>query len=161
MLLERLAHGRSPTVVIFDLDGTLINSLPDLASAIDLMLGDLNLSPADESEVRQWVGNGAVMLVKRALHHSLSKKGLLKKASPEKTVSPNQLDCAMHLFYKHYQRQCAQRTHLYPGVFECLNQLHKREIKMAVVTNKPRQFVQPIPASFSHRPILFTGGCWR
>ena len=134
MLLQRLAHGHMPTVVAFDLDGTLVNSLPDLACAIDLMLGDLNLAPAGENQVRQWVGNGATVLVERALKHN----------SPEKPVSKNQLSRAMNFFFGHYWQHCAKRTHLYSGALHCLDQLHKRHINMSIVTNKHRQFVQPV-----------------
>ncbi len=58
---------QKPLLVRFDLDGTLVDSVPDLAIAIDKMLVELNVAPAGEEKVRHWVGNGAVMLVKRAL----------------------------------------------------------------------------------------------
>lgn len=139
ILLQRLAHGRMPTLVIFDLDGTLVNSVPDLATAIDLMLDDLNLPIAGATQVCQWVGNGAAALVERAVNY-----GVANDTSPKTAVSCRQLARAMSLFIDHYQRHCARQTHLYPGALACLEQLHQRQIAIAIVTNKPRRFVSPI-----------------
>ncbi len=64
---EQLFPGTLPKLVMFDLDGTLIDSVPDLAAAVDHMLVALGRPPAGLEAVRQWVGNGAEVLVRRAL----------------------------------------------------------------------------------------------
>lgn len=64
---EQLFPGRLPRLVMFDLDGTLIDSVPDLAVAVDNMLLKLGRAPAGLDAVREWVGNGAPVLVRRAL----------------------------------------------------------------------------------------------
>lgn len=69
-ILKQLCDERLPSLIIFDLDGTLIDSVPDLAVAINAMLTDLSLPIVDEARVRSWVGNGAVKLVERALAYS-------------------------------------------------------------------------------------------
>ena len=64
---EQLFPGRLPRLVMFDLDGTLVDSVPDLAVAVDNMLLKLGRQPAGIESVREWVGNGAPVLVRRAL----------------------------------------------------------------------------------------------
>ena len=64
---EQLFPGQLPRLVMFDLDGTLIDSVPDLAAAVDTMLLSLGRKPAGIEAVREWVGNGAPVLVRRAL----------------------------------------------------------------------------------------------
>ena len=65
--LERLFPGSLPRLVMFDLDGTLVDSVPDLAAAVDTMLAQLGREPAGIEAVREWIGNGARVLVRRAL----------------------------------------------------------------------------------------------
>ncbi|MCW9008369.1 MAG: HAD hydrolase-like protein, partial [Marinobacter sp.] len=67
MSLAGLFNPRWPGVALFDLDGTLVDSAPDLAAAVDQMLAHLGRSPAGIDRVRNWVGNGASVLVRRAL----------------------------------------------------------------------------------------------
>src|SRR5690606_33266733 len=66
-VLTALLGGRMPHSLLFDLDGTLVDSVPDLASAVDAMLADLALPLAGVDRVRPWVGTGATELVRRAL----------------------------------------------------------------------------------------------
>ena len=74
--LEQLFDGRLPRLVMFDLDGTLMDSLPDLASAVDKMLMLLGREPAGIERVRDWVGNGSRVLVRRALAGKLEHEGV-------------------------------------------------------------------------------------
>ena len=120
----------TPRLIIFDLDGTLVDSAPDLALAIDAMLNELQLPVAGQARVRDWVGNGATNLVERALAAA--------------GAPPAMVTVALASFLEHYYRLCTQTTALYPGVETTLKQLAQRHIKMAVVTNKPRRFVSPI-----------------
>lgn len=129
-MLKQLCGGELPALVMFDLDGTLIDSVPDLTSATNAMLLDLSLPIVDQSAVRSWVGNGAAKLVERALRHS----HYIDVADSR----------ALACFKMHYGQYCAIDTVLYDGVFECLQALHDSGITMAIVTNKPREFVPPI-----------------
>ncbi len=70
-LLDTLFPDNMPKLVMFDLDGTLVDSIPDLANAIDAMLHHLDRPAAGVEKVRLWIGNGASTLVKRALADSL------------------------------------------------------------------------------------------
>lgn len=138
----------NPQLVIFDLDGTLVDSVPDLAAAIDKTLSDLGYPIAGEDKVRCWVGNGAAMLVKRAL-------GDAGIRSDEKT-----LEATLRTFKLHYGAGSSSRTRLYAGVLPCLESLARQQVTMAIVTNKPREFVPAILSALSidHFFSLIIGG---
>lgn len=132
-MLEQLFGGRSPKLVIFDLDGTLLDSVPDLASAIDSMLLDLGRPAAGIERVRDWVGNGSAVLVRRAL------AGSIEYAS----VDEQEAEVAHQVFLQAYSGGHAL-TSVYPGVMAFLDALKARGIAMAVATNKPERFVAPL-----------------
>ena len=123
--------------IAFDLDGTLVDSVPDIAVAAQLMLEELNLPSCSELNVRSWVGNGAEVLVRRALAHSL-----------KQIPSSEQVERAFSLFLTHYQQQLNRHSCLYDGVKETLLLLVQQGYQLAIVTNKPIQFVAPILQAF-------------
>ncbi|TWI56820.1 phosphoglycolate phosphatase [Pseudomonas duriflava] len=132
-LLEALFHGRLPRLVMFDLDGTLLDSAPDLAVAVDAMLVQLGRPPAGLSKVRLWIGNGARVLVRRALADSMD----------HHAVSERETEMALALFMSIYGGSHAL-TEVYSGVSEGLAALEEKRIAMAVITNKPERFVAPL-----------------
>lgn len=136
MLLQDINSGEMPRLVMFDLDGTLVDSVPDLAHAVNALLVDMDSQQVPESQVRQWVGNGARKLVERALQHA----GL---------HSEDDLEKGIHLFKSHYRKFCDVDTCLYDGVLPCLQFLQQQGVSMAIVTNKPREFVPAILTSLS------------
>jgi phosphoglycolate phosphatase len=113
--------------VIFDLDGTLIDSRADLALAVNLTRADLGLAPLPEGEVVGYVGEGVRTLLARAL--------------PE---CPRELERALLLNQRHYRAHLLDRTVLYPGVGAALERLGQRGFMLMVVTNKPREFTDLI-----------------
>ncbi len=123
--------------VLFDLDGTLIDSVPDLAAAIDTMLHSLGKPAAGEEKVKRWVGNGASALVKRAL---IDADLLLGFDVLESDVYSR----AYPIFEFAYEQKLTQATGLYPGVEQVLARLFKQNIKMGLITNKPRRFTLPL-----------------
>ncbi|MFC3609442.1 phosphoglycolate phosphatase [Stutzerimonas tarimensis] len=131
--LERLFGGQLPKLVMFDLDGTLMDSVPDLAAAVDSMLIQLGRPPAGMARVRDWVGNGSPTLVRRALAGQLDDSG----------VDRAEGEVALGLFMKAYAGGHALTT-VYPGVAPLLRWLRTRAIPLAVITNKPEQFVEPL-----------------
>ncbi|WP_110687568.1 phosphoglycolate phosphatase [Salinicola aestuarinus] len=120
-------------LVAFDLDGTLIDSVPDLAAALDATLEEHGLSSAGEARVRDWVGNGSRKLVERALAFALGR-------DPETST----IDAALARFLSHYAEAPCHRTRLYPGVMEGLEALSQRNLSLCLITNKPRAFIAPI-----------------
>lgn len=126
--------------VLFDLDGTLVDSAPDLALAVDRMLRDLGREPVGEERVRDWVGNGARRLVERAVTGRLDGR-----------LEADRLEPALEIFFGHYAECLVERTCLYPGVTEALEQLALRGLPLAVVTNKPARFTMPLLAHLGLR----------
>ena len=119
----------------FDLDGTLVNSLPGLASAVDATLKTLGLPEAGQERVSHWIGNGASVLIMRALNWAGCE------------MAKEQLDSARILFDRHYSQSVESGTELYPQVATTLKQLANDGMKMALVTNKPTPFVRPLLSS--------------
>ncbi len=131
--LEQLFDGTLPRLVMFDLDGTLMDSVPDLAAAVDKMLMLLGHEPAGIERVRDWVGNGSRVLVRRALAGHYEHAG----------VGEDETDAALALFMQAYAG-AHELTSVYPGVVDCLDWLRERGVALAVITNKPAQFVAPL-----------------
>ncbi|MFG3451700.1 phosphoglycolate phosphatase [Stutzerimonas stutzeri] len=131
--LEQLFGGKLPRLAMFDLDGTLMDSVPDLAAAVDKMLKVLGREPAGVAPVRDWVGNGSRVLVRRALAGQLQHEGVADELADE----------ALALFMQAYSGG-HDLTTVYPGVHECLDWLRARDVKLAIITNKPAQFIEPL-----------------
>lgn len=137
MSLKGLFNARWPGVALFDLDGTLVDSAPDLAAAVDQMLAHLGRSPAGLDKVRNWVGNGASILVRRALAGKTDWE-------PVNTKDDALFNDAMAIFYHAYSQLNGQHSIVFDGVTDCLAHLKALGCRMAVVTNKPDQFVAPL-----------------
>lgn len=133
----------SPKLVLLDLDGTLIDSVPDLATAIDHMLLAGGYSAAGQQKVSYWVGNGADMLVRRALADGDEQQANLL----DKDV------IAQHrqIFDKAYLATLNNATGVYPGVQVFLETLANMCIPKALITNKPRLFTEPLIESLGWR----------
>ena len=109
-------------LLIFDLDGTLIDSSVDLAISMNATRGHVGLPPLDPALIFSFVGNGAAALVRRAL-------------GPK--VSEDLVENALSFFLKFYRRHALEHTKLYPGVGETLEKLAAEGHTLAVLTNKP------------------------
>lgn len=123
--------------IAFDLDGTLIDSAPDLAAATQATLSELDLPICTEEQVRGWIGNGAQVLMSRALTYALGRK-----------VEQSELVNAMPKFMHHYQENLQQHSQLYPYVKTILAQLTALGFPLAIVTNKPHRFTMPLLKAF-------------
>jgi phosphoglycolate phosphatase len=132
-LLPELFQGELPRLVMFDLDGTLVDSVPDLAAAVDKTLLVLGRPVAGVEQVRDWVGNGARVLVRRALAGGME----------HEHIDEAQTEQALELFLQHYAESHTLTT-VYPGVRKTLKWLREQNIEMAIVTNKPERFVAPL-----------------
>jgi phosphoglycolate phosphatase len=119
---------------LLDLDGTLLDSIPDLAFAANAMRVELGMSPLREDVVATFVGKGVDNLVRRSL------AGSLEGADPE----PAEFDRARAAFYRHYHLVNGEKAQVYPGVIDGLKQLREQGLKLAVVTNKPTEFTLPL-----------------
>jgi len=124
---------KKPEMVLIDVDGTLVDSVPDLAYCVDEMMMQLGLPVRGEAAVRDWVGNGVERLVRRALINSID-------GEPEEAI----FDKAYPLFLKLYAENTCKRSGLYDGVREGLDWLKAQGFKVGCVTNKATQFTIPI-----------------
>lgn len=109
-------------LLIFDLDGTLIDSKTDLALSVNAMLRYMGLQPLDHDRVESYVGSGARVLMERALGPAASEA---------------QIEKALEFFLKHYDEHKLDNTRPYPGVEEALKEFQAAGVRMAVLTNKP------------------------
>lgn len=117
------------SAVVFDLDGTLVDSAGDIAEAVNRTLDDLSLPRVSEATVRSWIGEGVRKLVTTAL----------RDAGSEHT-----LDEVMPSFMRHYHECLLRSPQLYDGVLETLEALQAQRLPMAICTNKPSALVPPL-----------------
>jgi phosphoglycolate phosphatase len=122
-------------LIMFDFDGTLIDSGPDLALALNFMLEKLGRKPFSEEMIHGWVGNGAQTLVKRAL---------LGKTEISETLEEGLFTKALKIFLESYEKNICVKTLLYPHVKDTLEVLQKKDYILSIVTNKPYDFIEPI-----------------
>ncbi|MCF6304597.1 MAG: phosphoglycolate phosphatase [Rhodobacteraceae bacterium] len=107
--------------LIWDLDGTLIHSAPDIQAAANKMLADMNLAPLDLATIESFIGNGIPKLVERCLAvYNLPLN-----------------DAAIEAMRVYYDADCTTLTAPYAGVLNCLKTMQARGVKMAICTNKP------------------------
>lgn len=129
------------TAVIWDLDGTLLDTLDDLADGTNHILGQYGLPERTRDEVRRFVGNGARRLIEQAL--------------PGKPGDPS-VDEVLAAFQAYYSSHCQIKTKPYDGILEALDRLKDAGYPMAVVSNKPDAAVKPLCAQYF--PGLFARG---
>ena len=133
-------------LLIFDFDGTLIDSVPDLADATNAMLTTLGKETYPISTIRNWVGNGSRMLVERAL---VGKVDVL-----EGEVTVEEADHAEQVFFDAYKNTSGSKTVAYPDVDSGLKKLQAAGYILALVTNKPILFVPKILQSFGWQDLF-------
>ena len=131
-----------PQVVLFDLDGTLIDSVPDIAAAVNRLLGEDGHEPLAIDEVRSMIGNGVKKLVERAY----AARGITLEGAP--------LDETTNRMMAIYGDHLTVETVLMPGAGEILAAYHKARVKLGVVTNKPESFTRTILAHFGLSEII-------
>ena len=124
----------------FDLDGTLVNSLPDLALSVNSALAEFDLPQAPEELVLTWIGNGAPVLIARALDWAQKQTGRVLTEEEIKQITER--------FNFYYGENLCNVSRLYPNVKETLETLKEKGYVLAVVTNKPTRHVQPVLAAF-------------
>lgn len=122
-----------PRMVLIDLDGTLVDSVPDLAHAVDIAMQGVGLPPRGEARVREWIGNGAERLVRRALINTYEgepDEALYRRAYP--------------IFLEAYAQDVCTYSRPFPGVLAGVEFLAGAGYRLGCVTNKPARFTEPL-----------------
>ena len=125
----------SPQGVIFDLDGTLADTLADLVAAVNHALAELDRPAISAEQVRLAIGGGLADATARAAG----------------TDDPATVQALMDAFWRYYADHCLDRTQLYPGIPDVLDALHARAIPLAILSNKPQAFTERIAAALLER----------
>jgi phosphoglycolate phosphatase len=126
-----LTHGVA--AVMLDLDGTLLDTIPDIAAAAERMLAALGLPLCTQEQIRSFVGKGIPNLVERCLRASAGAA----------RVEALQAE-ALALYYDFYSEESGRRSAVYPGVLEGLAQFRAMQLRLACVTNKAARFTLPL-----------------
>ena len=132
-------------VLVFDLDGTLIDSSRDLAGAVNVARGRMGLGPLSHAQVMTFIGNGARELVRRGISFESG------------AATDEQIERALGFFREHYAQHLLDTTQPYPGVRETLVHLTGRghaPLTLAVLTNKPLRFTRPIVEGLGLAPFF-------
>lgn len=136
--------------VAFDLDGTLVDSAPGLAAAVDNALYALELPAAGEERVITWIGNGADVMMERALNWARQERATLRSAQGKPAIDEHdipqneQLAVVRRLFDRYYAEAAEEGSFLFPHVEQTLSALKRSGLPLALVTNKPTPFIAPI-----------------
>jgi phosphoglycolate phosphatase len=123
------------SAIAFDLDGTLLDTVHELAAAVNALLDELGYPPLASEVVAAMIGKGMANLVRRVL-------ALATDVSPE-AVDEAELKDALNRYQSHYASRLGHETRLFPGMIEGLARLREMGIPLAVITNKATRFVRP------------------
>ena len=127
-------------LLIFDLDGTLIDSRLDLAHSVNATRAQADRGPLPHEQIFSFVGNGAPILIRRAM-------------GPE--AGDEEVERALEFFLDYYRHHALDYTVLYPGVRESLERLHLAGARLAVLTNKPVRISRRIMEGLGVSPLFF------
>ncbi len=134
-------------LVMFDLDGTLIETAPEIMDAVNDTLRHFELAQVTQQQVNDWIGHGTRELLISALAYVQHK--------PIEAVRTDALLPAyLAEFDVHYQQRCGTRSHLYPQVRETLTALFELGVKLAVVTNKEGRYTTTVLNAHNLMPLL-------
>lgn len=134
--------------VVFDLDGTLANSIEDIADSMNIVLNEKNFPTHDYDTYKTFVGRGL--------------KRLVKKALPDSGSDDATLEACFDRMMSVYDKNCIAKTCLYPGIAELLTELQKKDIKIAIFSNKANELTQKVVkvllADWSLEIVIGAGG---
>ena len=134
-------------LMMFDLDGTLIETAPEICDAVNDTLRRFGLTEVTQTQVNDWIGHGTRELLIQALAFSGQTSVAAVRASSTLTLIAAEFD-------KHYQSRCGTRSHLYPHVREVLTQLRRDGVRLAVVTNKEGRYTQTVLDAHQLAPLF-------
>lgn len=124
-------------LIMFDLDGTLVDTAGEIGDTVNEVLRTLGLPPVDESQVRGWIGQGSRELLARACAH-------VTGLPLEEVHLSGTMESVMEMYTRFHQRRIGTRSAVYPGVAETLAGLTQRGVGLAVVSNREARFTEGV-----------------
>ena len=134
-------------LVMFDLDGTLIETAPEICDAVNDTLKAFAMPTVAQEQVDRWIGHGTRELLIQAL-------AFVGQTTVERIRASDTLPVISSEFDRNYQRRCGTRSHLYPHVRTVLQQLRAQDVKLAVVTNKEQRYTRTVLDAHSLAPLF-------
>ncbi len=134
-------------LVLFDLDGTLIETAPEICDAVNDTLQDLRLPEVESERVSDWIGHGTSELLVQALAHAEKTSADAVRVAPDFAAAKDRFD-------RHYRQRCGTRSQLYPHVREVLQSLRASGVKLAVVTNKEAGYTRTVLDAHQLAPLF-------
>lgn len=134
-------------LILFDLDGTLIETAPEIADAVNDTLSECGRTGVSQQQVNDWIGHGTRELLIQAL-------AFTDDLSADEVRRSNSFAAIEAVFTRHYQRRCGTRSHLYPHVRETLVALRERGVKLVVMTNKEDRYTQTVLDAHKMAPLF-------
>ena len=131
-----------PPAILFDLDGTLIDSAPDLSAALNHTLRTLDIPEVPEESVRHMVGYGARRLIEQGIEAALIE------------MDDGEIEAALRIFLDWYRDHLADRTRPFEGVIDALDTLQAAQMPMAVCTNKPQEMSEKVISALGLSPYF-------
>lgn len=139
-------------LVMFDLDGTLVETAPEICDAVNDTLRPYGWAPVDEAQVARWIGHGTGELLVQAVARA-------SDTSPALVRSSERLAAIGTVYDRHYAARCGTRSRLYPQVRETLAVLRARGVRLAIVTNKERRYTDRVLAAHGLAPAFHRVVC--
>lgn len=133
--------------VLFDLDGTLVETSPEIADATNDLLRDLGLPSVTQQQVDAWIGHGTRELLVQALAH-------VRQLPQDAVRADEAMPTIAAQFDRHYHRRCGTHSRLYPQVMETLRQLRSQGTRVGVVTNKEGRHTERVLAAHGLPALL-------
>jgi len=131
---------RAFDLVMFDLDGTLVETAPEICDAVNDTLRTFGWAPVDMDQVARWIGHGTGELLVQAVARATGDTPALVRESPR-------LAAIGTVYDRYYAERCGTRSHLYPQVREALATLRGQGVRLTVVTNKERRYTDRVLAA--------------
>lgn len=134
-------------LMLFDLDGTLVETAPEIMDAVNDTLGQFKLSRVTQQQVNDWIGHGTLTLLVQAVADRTGMSVAQVRASAL-------LQQMVPVYDGFYQQRCGRRSHLYPQVRETLQALRAQGVKLAVVTNKESRYTRVVLDAHQLMPLF-------
>jgi len=134
-------------LILFDLDGTLVETAPEICDAVNDTLQHFGFASVSQGQVNDWIGHGTLELLIQAL-------AFVQGVSDATVRSSERLADIAAVFKTHYRARCGTRSHCYPHVVETLHRLKSQGVRLGVVTNKEGAYTQTVLDAHALTPLF-------